>query len=515
MARASKALARWRTKLARDPEAHADEDPIEPVRRAAGKSTWDALTGLTPPAAEAPLRDALVPWVGVLTLARLGREDDVAWARAAADERGAFRGRSAAARELARGVARRRDRADDGGRDALARGGGDVGEELASLAPRARREARRGRAPPRARAPLGAAPARGRRRRPRAAARRLPRRDGGPGARDVEGRARRRRRRGGGAARRPRSRSGRGWPAHLTRRWLEEAFAGALAGLTLELPPLPAALGAASFAAGSRGSRLRGAPRGGAGGDALRARPRAGLARGASPRLRASRPCRRTPEWQVRALGLGRRVAMRQARVLARTALLDARLRRGAHPARGRGRPHAAGPLCRARRAPLRRARSTRASAARGPPHATTSRRASSRSPRRGAFTDDLRDRFDADWFRNPRAWAHVRAVSAVPAGRAARAPRRSTRKWIAWPARSRERSDESASPSRCSRSRWARGGHGARQASAVPSARPRSRRRAPHVPVRPRATLRRMFPTRRARAASRLPAIASSSSKR
>ena len=32
------------------------------------------------------------------------------------------------------------------------------------------------------------------------------------------------------------------------------------------------------------------------------------------------------------------------------------------------------------------------------------------------AFAATLRERFDVDWWRNPRAWAHLRAVSAVPA---------------------------------------------------------------------------------------------------
>src|ERR1700722_9325384 len=92
VARAWSALSKWRVRVARAPEAHADDDPIEPVRRAAGKSTWDALRELSPSAAEAPLRDALLPWVANLTVARLGREDDVAWARAAAEERAQFRG---------------------------------------------------------------------------------------------------------------------------------------------------------------------------------------------------------------------------------------------------------------------------------------------------------------------------------------------------------------------------------------------------------------------------------------
>ena len=31
-------------------------------------------------------------------------------------------------------------------------------------------------------------------------------------------------------------------------------------------------------------------------------------------------------------------------------------------------------------------------------------------------FAEGLRDRFDSDWYRNPRAWAHLRTVGAGPA---------------------------------------------------------------------------------------------------
>jgi hypothetical protein len=32
------------------------------------------------------------------------------------------------------------------------------------------------------------------------------------------------------------------------------------------------------------------------------------------------------------------------------------------------------------------------------------------------AMSANLRDRFDVDWFRNPRAWEHLRALAAAPA---------------------------------------------------------------------------------------------------
>ena len=130
VARASASLARWRSKLARDPEAHADEDPLEPVRRAAGKSTWEALRELAPPAAEVPLRDALIPWVGAFTMARLVREDDVAWARAAAEARVPFQGeppRLVSWRDAWRGVVTARNAAEAG---LWLSAAGDVGEAL-------------------------------------------------------------------------------------------------------------------------------------------------------------------------------------------------------------------------------------------------------------------------------------------------------------------------------------------------------------------------------------------------
>jgi hypothetical protein len=413
VAKAWKALARWRTKLARDPEAHADEDPIEPVRRAAGKSTWDALRGLTPPAAEVPLRDALVPWVGVLTLARLGREDDVAWARAAAKERARFAGdppRLVSWRQAWRGVVTARTTGDATQWLAAA---ADVGEELASLGhERAERRvevARRlGLEHPWELCGVGPAPA------IRAAARRW------LDATEDLARATWKDARGdeGGAAAVLQGALGReateGWPAHLTRRWLEEGFAGALAGLTLELPPLPAALGAASFlrALGDLGFAARVAaapaamPFAVAREPGSRAAHRLGFVLAALPV---------EPEWQVRALGLGRRAALRQCRVLARTALLEARL----DAARVLLAPEG-GNVPEDRFAELTERLF-------GAPLDARLRGAwpGARDDEAARFvalveahpmTEELRNRFDVDWFRNPRAWAHVRAVSAAPA---------------------------------------------------------------------------------------------------
>ena len=412
VARAAKALARWRSQLARDPGAHADEDPIEPVRRAAGKATWDALRDLAPTLADGPLRDALLPWVAALTMARAharGRRrlGPRRRRRARAVRRGA-----AAARRLARGVAGRRGGEDAGrGRAVAGRGG-------ASWARRSRRW--RGRAPRsegRSRGawgyahpwePLGVGT-------PAvvcAEARRL------LDATEDLSRAVWKGARGGaaevlhGAVGRE---AGDGWPAHLVQRWLEEGFGAALAGLRVELPPLPAAArrrraspAPCRTSASRRGSRRR---------------------RRRCPSPSRGRPARaRRTGWGSSSGGSRRTSSGRCAPWASGVA------RRCARPASSRARP------C-----------STRAST----PRALLLGGAATHAPRdlfeelgprlfgapldprlRGAwpltrddeparfvalvdaraFAGALRDRFDADWFRNPRAWAHVRAISAVPA---------------------------------------------------------------------------------------------------
>jgi len=410
VARASKALARWRTKLADDPEEHADDDPIEPVRRVAGKSTWDALRGLAPTVAEAPLRDALLPWVGALTLARLGRDDDVASARAAGKPLAPFRGevpRRVSWREAWRGLAAAKTAAEATLWLATA---AELGESLASVV-RIRTEkrveiARRlGMAHPWELLGAGAPVI------VHAAARRLL--DGTEDlARAVWKGVR------GGPAQVLHDAVGReageGWPAHLAPRWLEEVFGGALAGLRVELPPLPVALGAASFARAlydlGFAARLAAAPA--AMPFALAREPGA---RGAHRLGFVFAGLAADVEWQTRTLGLGRRTALRQARVLARTALLDARL-------------HAARLLLGGDATPAPRDLFDELGARlfgveldvrlRGAwPQARDDEPARFVALVEGRlFTDGLRNRFDVDWFRNPRAWAHLRGVSAVPA---------------------------------------------------------------------------------------------------
>jgi hypothetical protein len=410
VARASTALARWRTQLARDPEEHADDDPIEPVRRVAGLSMLGALRELSPTAAEGPLRDALRPWVAALTLARLGREDDVAWARAAADARGHFQGdppRLASWREAWHGIAAARNAAEAA---LWLETAGELGVALAAVA-RTRSETRAevarrlGGAHPWELLDLGDAGAL------RAAARRLL--DGTEDlARAVWKDAR------GGAAERLHQAVGReaaeGWPAHLGPRWLHELFGAGLRGLPIDLAPLPEALGAASFARALHqlgfAVRMAAAPSG---------MPFA-IARAPGSRV-AHRlgfvfaGLAADAEWQTRALGLAHRTALRQARVLARTALLDARLQaarlllgddaalapRDLFDEMG-GRLFGA-PLDGRLRAAWPGARDDEPARFVGLVESLD-------------FARALRDGYDVDWFRNPRAWTHLRAVSALSA---------------------------------------------------------------------------------------------------
>jgi hypothetical protein len=410
VARGVKALARWRADLARAPEEHADGDPIEPVRRVAGKSTWEALRDLAPTAAEAPLRDALLPWVAALTMARLERDDDVAWARAAAEARAPFRGepaRLASWREAWRGLVGAKTPAEAGLWLAAA---GEAGESLAPVT-RARAEkrveiARRlGREHPWELLDAGA-PA--------------TLREGAHKLLDATEDLARAVWKGtpGGAAAVLHEAVGReapeGWPAHLAPRWLEETFGASLAGLRVELPPLPVALGAASFARALY---------------ALGFAVRLAAAPAAMPFAVAREPGARAAHrlgfvlgglavdvaWQTRALGVGQRTALRQARVLARTALLDARL-------------HAARLLLGDDAAPAPRdlfdeLGARLFGAALDPRLRGAWPQARDDEPARFValvesrpFAEALRDGFDVDWFRNPRAWTHLRAISAVPA---------------------------------------------------------------------------------------------------
>lgn len=412
VARAVAQVEQWRSGLNEDPEGRAEEDPFEGVRRASAKSTRDALLAYDVGVVQRPLRDALARWVSALVETRIGVPGEVelavqanaACARFEGTEprrvswREAWRGLLSArtisegqlwldaASEAAPRIAHvRRDRASRRGEAARRLGAQDPWElffpaPLESLRSCARRvldvtdpvaEALR------KEGPLG---------------------DRGPAATILDALAR-------GA--------GDGWPSRLSPSWLQRTFAGLARDLPLRLGPLPPALGAASFARAlyAFGFALRIASTDLSTSFAI-AREPAFVAAHRWGFLFASLAA--DPDFQQRVLGIGRRTAAAQGRMLARTALFDARL----HAARivlsgsdeppvdsfdevgtrlfGRsldGRLRGAWPWARddepARFVALLQAPGARSA---------------------------LVDRFDVDWYRNPRAWVHLREQGALPA---------------------------------------------------------------------------------------------------
>lgn len=207
--------------------------------------------------------------------------------------------------------------------------------------------------------------------------------------------------------------AGHGWPSRLSHRWLDETFGVGTMRLELNLPPLPEAVGAASFgrALSMFGFAFRLAT-------ASRSMPFA-IARepgfvGAHRLAFVFGALVVDPAFHVRMLGVGERIALAQARLLTGTALLEARL-------------HAARVLLGDDQTPATRELfeevSTRLF---GSPLDPKLRgawpRARDDEPARwvalleaGPLRESLRQRFDVDWFRNPRAWADLRAQGAVP----------------------------------------------------------------------------------------------------
>jgi hypothetical protein len=422
VARGWSALARWRDVLSRDPDEHAGEDPLEAVRRVAGKSAWDALGRLAP---DAPLRDALRLWVYALTQARIAREDEVAWARAAVVPRGRFSGeppRLVSWKQAWRGVVGSRTVAET---RLWMEAAGDAGPELGALA-----RARAGRRVEVARrlglehpwSPLVAAPV--------DALLRLARKllDATEDLSHAVWREALRGEAGAPAvlhAAVARD-AGEGWPTRITARWIGETMAPGGGGIDVDLPSLPAALGASSFARAlyGFGFAVRASPASGAGGSRA---PVFAIARepafASAHRLAfvfAALPA--DPLWQTRALGVGRRTALAQARALARTALLEVRM----HAARlllGDESSFATrdvfdeiGP--RLFGAPLdARLRGAWPIARDDEPARLL---ALLQAPAQALA---LRERFDADWYRNPHAWTHLRATGAAPAREAIDVP--------------------------------------------------------------------------------------------
>jgi hypothetical protein len=405
-----KSLAGWRARLARG-EGDGD-DPFEDDRHVSSKSTWDTLGALRPVVALEPLRDGLRRWVLALVVARLEGPVDIAWAQATRAPSGRYDGpvpRLASWTEAWREIALARTPAEAGAWLAAA------AEAAPALGPLQRRRAagrheaaqRQGLAHPwEGLLPVPHASLRA------SALRVLDRTEDLSRAiwREALGDDRRAPAVLHAVVARE---AGDGWPARLTPRWLEDAFGAFTRGLTLDLPALPPAAGAASFARALAmfGFAVREA-------SPPRSMPFALAHEPAS--LAAHRFARVTgalaadPAFQVRALGIGRHSADAQARVLARSALFEARL-------------DAARLVLGDDASPGRDVFEELTARLFGAPiderFADAWPRARTDEPGRWlatlqapALRRELRDTFDADWFRNPRAWAHLREAGGAPA---------------------------------------------------------------------------------------------------
>ncbi len=412
VARGAASLARFRADLARDPAASADAQPLEAVRRVTGKATYDALGALSPSLVDLPLRDGLREWVATLLLARVVRDVDVELALSAAEPRGRFAGEPPV---LASFVQARRSlvaaRTPAEARlwlDTAAQCGPPLAAILRARAEKRLEATRR----------LGlthpwelVVPAK--HAALRTAAEQLLR-----ATQDLcDAVVRPQLRDGGGpeavlhaAVARD---AGEGWPARLTDRWLLEAFGPALRGLRLDLAPMPAALGASSFARALAlfGFAVRGACVG-------KATP---FVLGFEPGARASHRFAGvfaslvlSPEWQVRALGLGQRSAQAQVRVLARTVLLHVRLQAARLLL---GDEAALAPRDRFAELGPRLLGGSLDDRLRGvfpyPADDAPARFVALLEAR--DLANELRERFDLDWYRNPRAWSHLRAIGSLP----------------------------------------------------------------------------------------------------
>jgi hypothetical protein len=415
VARAVRALGVWREGLDKDPDAHADEEPLGPFRHVAGRAAYLAVLGdpAAPKGADAPVREGLARWIAHLTLARLVQSLEVDRARAAAAAEGRYAlepRRRVAYREAWRALPSAKTRAEVAAwLDAAAERAGDVG------APARERRARREEAASRLRAPGAwglATPI------PHAAVlaaceellvatRAL--------AGDVLKEAR-------AKSDSPKQRSPfdalalavardapEGWPARLQPRWLHDLFPRLADGLRLELGPLPVAAGASSFARalGAFGFALRTA------GPA----PSLPFAVARDPsHVDAHRyaavfaSLAASAEFQRRALGNVARVADAQARVMGRSLLFSARL--------------AAARVLLAHDADRFEELTTDVFGAALPaPLALAWPDVRDDEPSRAValltavpLARELVERFDADWFRNPRAVLYLRARASAPA---------------------------------------------------------------------------------------------------
>lgn len=203
-----------------------------------------------------------------------------------------------------------------------------------------------------------------------------------------------------------------GWPSHLNQRWLDDAFK-ALAPRGVDSGPLPEPLGGASFlrAAASWGFALRtsGTPK---------SMP-FGLARDPYPAPAFRYAFAMTwvvaePSFQRRVLELPSRLAVAQARVLRTTMLLHARTI--AARAILATEEHVSSATFEELSARLFGAPLPPAMRDAWPEQRTTDAARLVALLGARAFVRDLVDRFDEDWFRNPKAGTHLTSLACGPA---------------------------------------------------------------------------------------------------
>ena len=416
ISRAHDALLRWRAALARDPEKNADNDPFAPFRHTAGQKAYDALREQS---IDEPLKSALLAWVHTLTDARVVADLDVEWAReghAAAARLGVGTPRMVSYVDAWRGVVTSIPRPEAlAWLDAAAARGGEM-SSIARQRSERRMEVARRLDLTHPSADQLAVPAASL----EATAENILREtDDMWRALDREARAK------AGLAALPPSpvdavsiavarEAPEGWPAQLTARWLAELFAPAARGLRIDLPLLPPAVGASSFARAL-----------GAFGYALRV---AGRSR-SMPFVLACAPSfvdahryalafahlAWSPTFQRRALGVSSRVANAQARTLAQSALFDARISAARYLLGDPARPPAAD---RFEEITFRAFGSPLPPDLRGawpPPRDDEPARFLARATAL-AFERDLVERFDVDWFMNPHATDFLRGRASGPA---------------------------------------------------------------------------------------------------
>ncbi|WP_434044849.1 MULTISPECIES: hypothetical protein [Sorangium] len=222
-----------------------------------------------------------------------------------------------------------------------------------------------------------------------------------------------------------------GWPARLSPRWIEELFRATklTEGLAIDLGPLPPPLGAASFA--------RALARFGAALSRASARGPFALAHAPADLRRARRAALfgglvADPVFCARALGLGRGRALDQARATAQSLLLSLRLDAATVSLVGHAGQDGGGHvLLRAARDRRDRFEEATARALGAPIPGTLAGVVPALEPDTAvrlagallAARDrrDLIERFDEDWFRNPRAAEALRDEDSAPPSPASR----------------------------------------------------------------------------------------------